>query len=238
MNAKKPTPKKVPPKGSMRTSVVRKPEPSLLTRIGGPKVLVSAILIVVALFAIATFMTGNKQSATSVASTTLVPCVPGSAVQVQELPLLPEKGPDPAVCLKAPALSGKNFKGEPVSFTPGDGKAKLVVLVAHWCPHCKREVPKIVKWLADGTIPASIETIAISTGVQKEAPNYPPSAWFEKEKWTQPIFDDVDGSLGKTYGLSGFPYLVLINTDGTIASRRSGEATQKEIVAFLKAAKL
>jgi predicted DsbA family dithiol-disulfide isomerase len=37
------------------------------------------------------------------------------------------------------------------------------------------------------------------------------------------MVDDKDGSASKAYGLSGFPYFVLLDGDGRVKLRHSGE---------------
>ncbi|MCL1601457.1 MAG: peroxiredoxin family protein, partial [Actinomycetia bacterium] len=49
----------------------------------------------------------------------------------------------------APDVFGKDYVGNDVSIT-NDGIAKGVVFVAHWCPHCQEEVPRVQEWLNNG----------------------------------------------------------------------------------------
>jgi len=117
---------------------------------------------------------------------------------------------DPAAGLKIPKLSGSGFTGTPVNIGPGDGGdgGQIIVFLAHWCPHCQAEVPKIVAKRTDGSIPDTIEVTAVSTGVDKTRGNYPPASWLEKEQWTDPVMaDDKDGKAGQAFGIGGFPYI-------------------------------
>jgi thiol-disulfide isomerase/thioredoxin len=144
--------------------------------------------------------------------------------------------PDPAVGKKPPELSGQTFDGSAVSFVPG-GKAKLAVFVAHWCPHCQAEVPRIVQWMASEAYPKNVDVIAVSTGVVEARGNYPPSAWLAREKFTVPtLTDDLKNTASAAWGLSGYPYLVLLKADGTVAARYSGEfAGVAQLDAWVKA---
>src|SRR5438067_7192386 len=47
------------------------------------------------------------------------------------------KSPDPAAGQSIPEVRGAAFDGTPVKIT-NDGKGKVIVFVAHWCPHCQR----------------------------------------------------------------------------------------------------
>ena len=94
---------------------------------------------------------------------------------------------DPGIGAEAPVLTGQGFDGGAITIggpqTGSDGRPTLVMFVAHWCPHCQREVPLVVGWRADGTIPSDIDLVAVSTGVDPAYPNYPPSEWLADEKW-------------------------------------------------------
>ncbi len=136
---------------------------------------------------------------------------------------LPKAGIDAALGQKAPALSGFSFDGTPVEVKPGS-KATLLVFLAHWCPHCQREVPLLTAWIKSGKVPANLDLVAVSTAVEKSATNYPPSKWLAKEGWTKPVMaDDIKRTASSAYGLTGFPYFVLIKADGTVVARQSGE---------------
>jgi thiol-disulfide isomerase/thioredoxin len=144
-------------------------------------------------------------------------------------------GTDPGVGKQAPVLSGKSFDGTPVTITPGKDGPLMVVFVAHWCPHCQREVPLLVKWQATAEKPANLKVIAVATGSSKDAPNYPPSAWLTTQKWPGPIMaDSTTYSAAQAYGLKGYPYFVLINSDGTVAARSSGEIAMTDLTALVK----
>lgn len=139
------------------------------------------------------------------------------------LPELPESGADPAVGTTAPTLSGFTFDGTPVAVDPAKGPVMLVFL-AHWCPHCQREVPVIVDWAASGDVPDGLQVIAVTTAVVPDRENFPPSAWMEREAWPFPVLADSAGSeAAQAFGLSGFPFSVVIDTDGTVLGRVAGE---------------
>lgn len=130
---------------------------------------------------------------------------------------------DAAVGTKPPELAGQGFTGKAVSIVPG-GKPKLVVFVAHWCPHCRAEVPRLVQWMSEGKKPDTLDVYAVSTSVKPDQVNYPPSSWLDKEKFTVPtIADDEQQTAAAAWGLPGYPYLVLLKADGTVAARASGE---------------
>ena len=93
----------------------------------------------------------------------------------------------------------------------------MLVFLAHWCPHCNREVPRLVAWQADGMVPEGLDVIGVSTGSPRARTNYPPSAWLAELDWQWPVLaDSTDHQAAAAYGLPGFPYFVIIGADGTV----------------------
>jgi thiol-disulfide isomerase/thioredoxin len=140
------------------------------------------------------------------------------------LAVLPTSGTDPAVGQALPQISGFNtLDGSPVTIAD-DGKSKLIFAVAHWCPHCQREVPLIQQWIDGGNVPAGVELYAVSTAVRADAGNYPPATWLTKEHWTVPtIADSSDNAALEALGVSGFPFIVAVDENGKVVARVSGE---------------
>ncbi|MDH3753690.1 MAG: TlpA family protein disulfide reductase [Acidimicrobiia bacterium] len=140
---------------------------------------------------------------------------------------------DPAVGATAPDISASQFDGTRVSIDTADGTGRLIGFFAHWCPHCQREIPTVVDWMAQGAVPDGVEVVALSTGVSEGDPNYPPSAWFEREGFTGAVLrDSADDAVATGYGLSGFPYWVAVDADGTVMWRASGEQTPEQLAAM------
>ena len=157
-----------------------------------------------------------------------VPQVSDVNIEGGHLPLFEGDDPDPAMEQTAPAFAATTFDGVEVSVLPGDGTAKVIGFFAHWCPHCQRELPRIADWLAVNELPAGVEVIAVSTAVDPGRGNYPPSAWFEEERWPAVAVRDSESSeIGQAYGLRGFPYTVGIDADGRVVARVSGELTDE-----------
>jgi thiol-disulfide isomerase/thioredoxin len=132
-------------------------------------------------------------------------------------------GSDPSLGATAPSVVGSSFDGSPVSIEH-DGTPKLLFFVAHWCPHCQAEVPVVVDWLDGETSKSGVSVMAVSTGVDSAAPNFPPSEWLAEEEWPAPVLaDDADSSVADAYGLSAFPFFTVVDGDGTVLFRGSGE---------------
>jgi thiol-disulfide isomerase/thioredoxin len=132
-------------------------------------------------------------------------------------------GADPTIGLPAPEVTGADFEGNPVTITD-DGRAKIVIFLAHWCPFCQAEVPIVQRWVDAGSLPAEVDLYAVSTSMDSLRTNYPPSKWLENEGWTAPVVvDDQATTLSRAFGLNAFPYWVFIASDGTVWGRLSGQ---------------
>jgi thiol-disulfide isomerase/thioredoxin len=139
------------------------------------------------------------------------------------LPVLSDPAADPAIGQSLPTLVGVGLDGEAIRIGPEDGPMAIVVM-AHWCPHCQNELPGIAQLLAQGGVLEGVDVVGLSTAIDPVRPNYPPSAWFEREGWTQPtLIDDAGSSALAALGLSTFPGFVFVDGDGTVALRVTGE---------------
>lgn len=144
-------------------------------------------------------------------------------------------GDDPAIGMQLPTLSGVGVDGEPLVIGPEEGPVAIVVL-AHWCPHCQAELPRLVDWLETNEVPDGVRLVALSTAIDPARPNYPPSAWLEREGWTQPtLVDDASSTALQALGVANFPAFVTAGADGGIVARTSGEIGGDEFGALLEA---
>ena len=144
------------------------------------------------------------------------------AITGDALPEFDTVNNDTAIGLTIPEVVGADFTGTPVSITR-DGRAKVIMFFAHWCGVCQQEVPLIAGWLPATTLPEGVDLISVSTGVNRNQNNYPPSAWLAREGWTVPvILDDAANSVADAFGLSAYPYFVFVDAEGRVVVRLTG----------------
>lgn len=141
--------------------------------------------------------------------------------------------PDQAIGATVPTFSAQTFDGGRATLAP-NGTARLYGFFAHWCPHCQREVPRVADWLDTHDLPAGVEVIAISTGVDSSADNYPPSEWFSREVWPATVvMDDEVSSIASGFGLTSFPFWVTVDADGVVVDRIAGEISTADFESMI-----
>lgn len=143
--------------------------------------------------------------------------------------------PDLGAGLPAPRLSGVDFEGDVVTADAATNGPYMIVFLAHWCPHCNAEVPRLLDWKGSGAVPAELDVIGVATAASAASPNYPPHEWFSSKGWSWPVIVDEslgDGQAGTSavaYGLSGYPYFVIVGADGLVKARASGEVSVADL---------
>jgi|SRR5438067_8464050 len=192
----------------------------------GPPWLWIGVAGVVVILAVAALVSSGgsdkkKNSTAAGAEQTRPVTVTGTA-----LPELPQGGgTDPAVGQVIPEARGASFDGTPVDIR-NDGRPKLILFVAHWCPHCQREVPLLTSYLESHKLPSGVDLYTVATATNSTRPNYPPSAWLADKGWKAPTLADSDDAKAATaFGLNAFPYFVAVDGSGKVVARTTGEIT-------------
>lgn len=178
---------------------------------------------------------------------TLSPDVPDSldgevgAVDVDGdvLPPLLDESADTAIGLQVPVLVGYDIDGRPIKIDPATDGPTMVVFVAHWCPHCNEEIPKLNRMRAYAQFPEELNIVAVSTAVAPDRPNFPATEWLDQDmEWKYPsMLDGLDMTTNPptfiaadAYGVTGFPFVALVDGDGAVVDRWSGERDPEEIL--------
>lgn len=145
------------------------------------------------------------------------------------LPFLLDSHSDEAVGGPIPSIIGEDFEGNQVAVRSTDETATLVVFLAHWCPHCNNEIPEINRIRDADAWPVGLRVVGVSTAVSPQRPNFPPERWLDEKDWTYDIiadaFDSNNSSFiaAEAFGVTGFPFMVLIDESGLVRGRWSGE---------------
>lgn len=184
-----------------------------------------AIFLVLALAVFAAFGGGSEPLSDA-------PAFADVTVSGTPLPVFDNPSADLAIGMAAPVVTGVDLDGNPV--TIGDpNEPTIIMFLAHWCSHCQREVPRVTRYLEENEVDG-ISFQAVATGSDASAPNFPPGEWLAREEWpVVTMLDDTTSNAGAAYGLSAFPFWVIIDGDGVVQARFSGEVPEAEFVAIL-----
>ncbi|HEX6947486.1 MAG TPA: TlpA disulfide reductase family protein [Acidimicrobiia bacterium] len=145
-------------------------------------------------------------------------------VEGENLPMVenPNAG-DPAVGMTAPTVTGTDWNGNEITIGP-DGRPKIVVFLAHWCPHCQAEVPRIIDWLEDGGLPEGVDLYAATIFTNASRPNFPPQDWLEREGWDVPtVMDSAENEIVQGFGVLSTPTYIVLDGENKNLGRAAGE---------------
>jgi thiol-disulfide isomerase/thioredoxin len=151
---------------------------------------------------------------------------------------LPESGADTETGKSVAVLKGYDLQGRPVTIDPaGEGKATLVVFLAHWCQFCNREIPVLNKWRESGEVPTGLRVVGVTTGSKADQANWPPSKWMTAMKWPFEVMaDSEEQGAAAAYGVAGYPFMAFVGANGKITARTSGEVPVEQIQIYANAA--
>lgn len=155
-------------------------------------------------------------------------------VEGEDLPFFDASAADPAIGQTAPTVIGSDWNDNEYTIGPSD-TAKIVVLLAHWCPHCQAELPVINQWVADGGLPEGVEMygVTVLTNRLRDGSTWPPGDWLDESGWTSPtIMDDENGSAATAYGLTSTPTYVVLGPNNENLGRYAGEIGAEGLTAL------
>lgn len=83
-------------------------------------------------------------------------------------------------------------------------------------------------YFSDNPLPTNVDLIAISGSNRPTESEYPPSEWLAD--WPIPtLVDDELGTAMQTYGLTYFPFAILVDGTGTVVTRHVGGLTGPDL---------
>jgi cytochrome c biogenesis protein CcmG, thiol:disulfide interchange protein DsbE len=144
---------------------------------------------------------------------------------------------DTALGETIPTIKGTSFDGSQMAIAP-DGQPQIIIVAAHWCPHCQAEVPRLQSWLDQNGMPTDVELVTIATANDSTRVNFPAGPWLRKEGWSVPtMIDDKESNAGQALGVTGYPAFIVVDKDGKVVFRTSGEITMPQWESLLEAAR-
>ena len=129
------------------------------------------------------------------------------------------------VGMEAPDFKLADLAGNEVSLKELRGKVVAIVFWASWCPHCRKEIPELIKLDKDYK-EKGLEILAVSP--RESAQKLKPFA--EKNGITYRVLLDGKGAVSSTYGIVGLPSLVIVDRDGTVKFSGTGLPEKARLV--------
>ena len=192
----------------------------------------AAIVVIIVIVLAAGGGSDTASDDTSDTGTVAGEFMPVTVLEGEPLAPLNDPNNDLAQGVKAPVVQGSSFSGAEVTLKPA-GKPMLLVFLAHWCPHCNAEIPRLIEWSESGQMPEDLMVVGVTTGSRSDQPNWPPSKWLVNMEWPWAVMaDSEEQDAAIAYGVNGYPGLVLLDGEGTVLARRSGEASVSELDAW------
>ena len=97
-----------------------------------------------------------------------------------------------------------------------DGSATLMIFWESWCPHCKREVPKL-EAMHNKYKDRGLNLIGL-TKVTKSATDESVQSFIDEKELTYPVAKEKDGNLSTRFGVRGVPAAAIVK-DGKVVWR-------------------
>jgi len=99
------------------------------------------------------------------------------------------------------------------------------------------DVPIVQDIIDSGRVPDGLNLYGVNTGTDETRANYPPTKWLIAEGWTPPtLLDDEANTAASALGLTAYPYWIVLDGEGRVVTRRSGELTEEAILELMNVA--
>lgn len=141
------------------------------------------------------------------------------------LPAFTDTNNDPAVLgqMAIADIAGREYYSESeASYISGDGKARVWLIWAHWCPYCQAELPELEAWWPENRSRfPNVELVTVTSAIDDSRSN-PLVPYLDTEQFSFPVIVDETGAVSQRFGTSAFPFWVLTDADGTVVLRVAG----------------
>ncbi len=141
------------------------------------------------------------------------------------LPTFQDTANDPAVLgeMTLATIAGEEYySGDEVTYAAEDGKARVWMIWAHWCPYCQAELPDMNTWWPENASRfPNVELVTISSAIDNSRSN-PLLPYLDEEQFSFPVIVDETGAVSQLFGTSAFPFWVITDSDGKVVFRVAG----------------
>jgi cytochrome c biogenesis protein CcmG/thiol:disulfide interchange protein DsbE len=141
------------------------------------------------------------------------------------LPAFQDSANDPAVlgAMTLATIEGAEYySGADISLAPTDGKARVWMVWAHWCPYCQAELPELEEWYPENAARfPNVELVTVTSAIDNTRDN-PLLPYLDAEQFPFPVIVDESGSTSQLFGTTAFPFWVVTDVEGTVVLRVAG----------------
>ena len=116
-----------------------------------------------------------------------------------------------------PSRLGTDRDGDRVDLANMSGKVVVVTFWATWCPPCRKELP-VLETIHNSVGEDRLEVIAVNI---EDRRTYRGARQRLKD-YRMTLVNDQRGFLQRQYGVEGLPHMVIVGSDGRVASVKRG----------------
>lgn len=131
--------------------------------------------------------------------------------------LMVRRDPSPLV-QPAPEFILPDIQGQAVRLSQLKGKVVMLNVWSTWCPPCRKEMPTM-ETLHRRLQNSDFVMLAVSQDVDGKSTVLP---YLHEGGFTFPVVLDVNGEVGKKYGVTGYPETFIIDRQGKIVYHHIG----------------
>ncbi len=130
---------------------------------------------------------------------------------------------DPAIGTQLGTLGAVEWNaGQEVTFDLADGKARALVVFAHWCPVCQEELPQLAAWHeANAAELTDMELVTIASATDQDDEGTV-QQYLSDNDFPFPVLLDSDNELAARLGVNAFPFWVFVDPGGRVIGRIDG----------------
>jgi len=118
----------------------------------------------------------------------------------------------------APDFLLPDLNGQVVRLSQLKGKVVMLNIWTTWCPPCRKEMPTMER-LYQRLKSADFVMLAVSQDVDGKNTVLP---YLQEGGLTFPVLLDVNGEIGKKYGVTGYPETFIIDRQGNVVYHHIG----------------
>jgi thiol-disulfide isomerase/thioredoxin len=148
---------------------------------------------------------------------------PAPAIPAGFLPRFSNQGPDQAVGLTLTTVEGPDaYTDAMITIDPADGKKRVWMVWAHWCPYCQQELPELNAWWPEASSDyPNTELVTVTTSMDPSRGNAL-EPYLESSQFVFPVVVDRDTTIAAQFGVNAFPFWMVTDGDGTVLFRSAG----------------